>query len=205
MTVPAKVVPIWGREHPTRGIRHHDLAVSFIEDFPIGTQLSQDRFGEWLQQRNILVTASGNSLGRRDYIYWRKEWRDRINAAASHSRMNETVGVTFTIEVIAQQTLEVRSCIVALAVTDNVRPIELRTEARRRKMSQWAAGIDWSQHDPHVKDSATLLFKFSETLRKHAEVSHRDYCDAIGDFTAYLQTLKLLPGPSEASGDGEPG
>ena len=195
MISSSNVIP-WDRESPRRGASHHDLALAFIAEFPIGSQLSQDRFGQWLQQHNLLVIAPLNSIARRVYTYERKRWRAQINNSASHSRMNAAVGFTFTIALIAQDTLEVRDCIVALATTDNVRPIEMHAKARRRQMNHWAAGIDWSKHSPHVYDSACLLFKFTETLRKHAEISHKDYCEATADFTKYLQKLKFLPAPS---------
>jgi hypothetical protein len=189
-----KIIP-WERENPKRGASSHDLALAFIEDFPIGSQLSQDRFGQWLQHHNLLVTAPRGSIGRGEYTSERKKWRGKINNAASHSRMNAAINATFTISLIAQETLEVRDCLVALATTDNVRPIELHAKARRRQMNHWAAGIDWSKHSPHVYDSACLLFKFTETLRKHAEISHKDYCEATAEFTGYLHKLKFLPAP----------
>lgn len=199
MTAEPKIVP-WGSENPRRGLIHHDLAVAFYEDFPIGRQLTLDVFGHWLEQHNLLAVPSREPRSaRRYYVDKRHEWRERINSAGAHSRMAAAVGLTFTTALIAKNTLEVRDCLTALATTDNVRPIEMHAKARRRQMAHWAAGIDWSRQAPHTYQSACLLFKFTQTLRKHAEITHKDYRDATAEFTDYLQKLKFLPPPPESA------
>lgn len=209
LTVPTRVddEPKWGSAHPRRGLNHHDAAAAFLHEFPIGTTLSQEKFGEWAEGHgyvNVPKDVSRSSDEWLAYLQRRHVLRYNINKAGSHPRMADSGLSPFVIETTGQNSLEVRSVSVALAKNNSGNRITSLANTKRRQLGQLMQSADWSLLPAQDRAFAEALYDDIDDFGDDIERRSTRLTNKFAKLERKLRQLNLqLPPPSDNGGDTE--
>jgi hypothetical protein len=174
-----------------RGRKYRDLAAVFLEQFPIGTQLTTAQFDVWAHQHGLYKlplpptpdpAASPAEREQQEEAYAearlamqqrRHIWRTRLNSAAAHPFRQQEPGGPYIVERVAGETLEVRVPYKAIAENHVALRVVSFTETIRQYLEWLMLSQDWSQLPPHEQIFAEGLHDdigiFHGAIKAHAE------------------------------------
>jgi hypothetical protein len=158
------VVPLegWGKANSLRGREYHELAIAFLDDFPVGgPAFSIMKFDEWAHRRGLLNVPFG-AMKKSDawlaHLQRRHHLRYNINKAAAHTRMSEAGAEPYIIESVRQDFLEVRPLHRAISENSIGERLESLVKTKRRQLSYLMQSADWEQLPPHERVVAEVIY-----------------------------------------------
>lgn len=163
----------WGQANKNRGIRFHDLAMAFVDKFPIGTALSDAQLDRWAaQQKQLKVPPQGTS---KDADAWlahlqrRHQFRYSLNKAGAHPRMTENGSTPFVVESVSQGVYEVRSPHDALHKQTMPQKVESLVRTKRKQLTYLMQSADWDQLPPAERIYAESLYDDIENFESRVD------------------------------------
>lgn len=174
--------PKWGTANKRRGTQAWtELAIQFLKDWPIGSRVTIDQFDEWAEQHDLLVVPRlGGAPVEKSSDAWlahlqrRHRVRYSMNKAAAHPRMHmERNTQPFSLDLIGEKTLKVRSALQSIAhsqIGDKVQRVLTR---RRQQLGYLMQSVDWNAIPVYEKMFASTLYddidKFERTITGDAD------------------------------------
>lgn len=164
----------WGKAHPLRGANYEETACRFLRDYPIGSRLSSDAFGNWAQRRGLIDAPQNVSIHSRTwkaYVRDRSYLRHKINRAAAHPRMD----TPFVIVVVTPGLLMVCALHDAIGKDPIMDRIESLFETRKREIAYKFQSIDWSSAAPSQFEDAKSIFEDLDNIRDQIDLQARHF------------------------------
>lgn len=152
----------WGVVNPRRGNNYENEARQFINDFPIGTTLSNDSFDKWAHRHGYLNVPFGIEDKQSDvwlaHLTRRNQLRKNIFKASTNiSRMGDNCFVLSSPKGAAGGMI-VETPQVALEKTKFAEKLEKLVITKRRKLGYLMQSLDFAELPPHQKALAENLY-----------------------------------------------
>jgi len=153
--------PKWGKASNRRGT-HIQLAIAFVNRFPVGSTLSVEDFDQWTWDNGHLPMPSAHTPKKSNewlaHLQRRHVLRHKINMAGAHPRLASIGSTPFIMEHIGNQKYEVRAPHMAIA-TNRIDP---HLNRARKKVAYLMQSSDWQRLSDLDRKFAEEIFYETE-------------------------------------------
>jgi hypothetical protein len=189
------VAPDWGEAGKGRGLSNLQLALDFIDRFPIGTKVSVKEFDAWGASRGAFKLPSEEDAKDKNSDPWkahlmrRHELRHRINLASKHPRLRDTHGKTpYSFDtVVAGQWYEVRPPFQAAVQSEIPKRVSTYLNTQYKKLSFLMQSEDWDALTEWHRSVAETLFEDIEAFQAHVQLHSKTLQRKFNKLTADLR------------------
>lgn len=144
----------WPRPHPKRGAAYHEIALAFIEAFPLETSLTATEFDAFLRKNGLIdAPPKRESAGWDAHVTKRRGLRRNINKAGMHPRMIERGHATFVLQFMARDKYRVERPEAVLAKTNPAKELGQHCKTIDRRISHMLGAVPLDQHSEPVIDA----------------------------------------------------
>lgn len=155
----------WGVANERRGGSSTDLAIEFVKDFPLGSNLSVEQFDQWAHDHERLTLPSARAMkdkqsdGWKAHLMRRHEVKKSINSAGAHPRLTKRGSTPFWIASTGYGYLTVRSPQDTVARGELGRKVASITDTHRRLLDYLMQSAEWSKLSPNVQAKVETLYE----------------------------------------------
>jgi len=176
--------PQWGKSPTGQGkVRipgvsrnaYIEHAVAFVVQYPIGTVLTREAFDQWLLDRGLIPRLPPDGIDKDSdawlgHIQRRHQHRERLNKAATHSRMfQEWNSVSYMIVTTANG-YEICAPQIAAERIQLPHHLETITETMRKKLAALMQSTDWQSLPSDMRDMASEVYEDILALKDDTKV-----------------------------------
>src|SRR5262245_38037495 len=186
------IKPDWGLPNDRRGVAHHELAMEFVKDYPVGSVLSAEKLDLWLQDHAILNITPTDSPKTSDawlgHLQRRHIARSKLNKAGTHPRLIEQGSTPFSIDAIGG-VFEIRAPHIAVSKFSLPKKVQTLIGTKRQQLAYLMQSADWERLPPYERVFAEAIF---DDITKYAKDIRTDAEDLDNKFVKLQRRLDLL-------------
>jgi hypothetical protein len=191
-TVTGNVVSPVGSANPVRGANHHEAAMKFIQQFPVGTELTSAQFDSFVVTHGMIKGPSSyerSSDGWQAFLQRRHQAKINLNKAGSHPRMSEYGGRPFCIVQMGVGTMVVKTPFEAAVTTPVGRQVDSLVETKNRALRHLLESVDFTALPANEQAQVQNLYETLSDYKAQIEFTSARLSDKFDRLKAGVERL----------------